>query len=39
MNMLIDGMWTGGVRGKVDEILNPATGETIDSAPRGAAPT
>jgi len=36
MNMLIDGMWTGGVEGKVDEIRNPATGETIDTAPRGA---
>jgi acyl-CoA reductase-like NAD-dependent aldehyde dehydrogenase len=37
MKMLIDGIWTGGVEGKVDEIRNPATGEMIDTAPRGAA--
>ena len=35
--MLIDGGWTAAVSGAVDEIRNPATGEFIDTVPRGSA--
>ena len=35
MKMLIDGAWVGAAGGAVDEIVNPATGARLDSAPRG----
>ena len=35
--MLIDGGWTAAAAGAVDEIRNPATGEFIDTVPRGSA--
>lgn len=35
MDMLIDGAWVAASDGAVDEICNPATGETIDTVPRG----
>lgn len=37
MEMLIDGNWTGASDLSVDRVLNPATGEEIDSVPRATA--
>jgi acyl-CoA reductase-like NAD-dependent aldehyde dehydrogenase len=34
MDMLIDGSWTGASDGAVDDVLDPATGQRIDSVPR-----
>ncbi|HLF82821.1 MAG TPA: aldehyde dehydrogenase family protein, partial [Blastocatellia bacterium] len=35
--MLIGGEWVGSRSGNSMEVLNPATGEAVDSAPRGTA--
>jgi acyl-CoA reductase-like NAD-dependent aldehyde dehydrogenase len=36
MDMLIDGAWTGASDGQVDAVLNPASGEQIDTVPRAS---
>ena len=36
-NMWIDGRWTGAADGRVFDVVNPATEEVVDTAPRAAA--
>lgn len=36
IEMLVDGAWTRGTSGKVDPVINPATGETIGEVPHAS---
>ena len=37
LEMLIDGQWCQGSEGKTEDVLNPATGAVVDTAPSATA--